>query len=210
MRRKPEKESDKRLVQGTRAVGSNFANVTPLKSIGEERTGTDLASVGEGRADLKRPERLERADRQERPERRVERVGRRPLVPASWRRKTGKAGTLVESFYHAFHGVFIGVSEQRNLRIHFSLAVVVTVAGFALKIDMISWMALVIVMALVIAAEFLNTALEHLVDISADGQYHEAARAAKDTAAAAVLAVSFAAVVVGCMVFLPKLHALFF
>lgn len=135
---------------------------------------------------------------------------RRSLVPASWRRKIGRASTLVESFYHAFHGVVVGLQEQRNLRIHFLLAIVATIAGVTLKIDMASWMALVIVMALVIAAEFLNTSLEHLVDISADGQYHDAARAAKDTAAAAVLAVSLAALAVGAMVFGPKLFGLFF
>jgi len=132
-----------------------------------------------------------------------------PLVPASWRRKAGRAGNLVESFYHAFHGVAIGLRDQRNLRIHFSLSLLVTIMGFALKIDMMSWMALVIIMSLVICAEFINTSLEHLVDISANNQYHYAARCAKDTAAAAVLVVSFAAVIVGGLVFVPKLIALF-
>lgn len=131
------------------------------------------------------------------------------IVPASWRRKAGRAGNLLESFYHAFHGVAIGLRDQRNLRIHFSLAILVTIAGLALKIDMVGWLALVIVMSLVIACEFMNTSLEHLVDISANNQYHYAARCAKDTAAAAVLAVSFAAVIVGLLVLGPKLLALF-
>ncbi|MBX3137581.1 hypothetical protein KF707_15270, partial [Candidatus Obscuribacterales bacterium] len=39
-----------------------------------------------------------------------------PLVPASWRRKSGRAGNLFESFYHAFHGIAIGLRDQRNLR----------------------------------------------------------------------------------------------
>ena len=130
---------------------------------------------------------------------------RRSLVPQSWQRKAGRAGNLVESFYHAFHGVALGLRDQRNLRIHFTLAILVTIAGFAFKIDMISWMALVIVMALVIACEFINTSLEHLVDISANNEYHVAARCAKDTAAAAILAVSFAAMIVGLMIFVPRL-----
>ncbi|MBX9668158.1 MAG: diacylglycerol kinase family protein [Candidatus Obscuribacterales bacterium] len=132
------------------------------------------------------------------------------FVPLSWRRKVGRAGNLLESFYHAFHGVAVGLKEQRNLRIHFSLAAVVTILGLTLRIDMMSWMALVIVMALVIACEFINTSLEHLVDISANNEYHAAARAAKDTAAAAVLSVSLAALIVGLMVFGPKLYSLFF
>ena len=133
-----------------------------------------------------------------------------PLVPASWHRKAGRAGNLVESFYHAFHGVAVGLRDQRNLRIHFTLAIAVTIAGFFFKIDLMSWMALTIVMSLVISLEFVNTSLEHLVDISANNQYHYAARCAKDTAAAAVLAVSFAAMIVGLMVFGPKLLALFY
>jgi diacylglycerol kinase len=132
-----------------------------------------------------------------------------PLVPASWRRKSGRAGNLFESFYHAFHGIAIGLRDQRNLRIHFSMAVLVTIAGFAFKIDTMSWFALTIVMALVISLEFVNTSLEHLVDISANNQYHYAARCAKDTAASAVLVVSFAAMIVGMMIFVPKILALF-
>lgn len=133
----------------------------------------------------------------------------RALVPASWQRKSGRAGNLFESFYHAFHGVAVGLRDQRNLRIHFCLSIIVTIAGLALKIDMMSWLALIIVMALVVSCEFINTSLEHLVDISADNQYHYAARCAKDTAAAAVLSVSFAAVIIGLLVFGPKILALF-
>lgn len=131
-----------------------------------------------------------------------------PLVPASWRRKSGRAGNLFESFYHAFHGVAIGLRDQRNLRIHFTMAILVSIAGFLLKIDTMGWLALTIIMALVISLEFVNTSLEHLVDISANNQYHYAARCAKDTAAAAVLAVSFAAMIVGAIVFIPRIIAL--
>ena len=67
--------------------------------------------------------------------------------------------------------------------------------------------ALVLVMAMVISTEFLNTALEHLVDIAAEGQYRYAARCAKDTAAAAVLTASVAAIATGLIVFLPRLLA---
>lgn len=132
-----------------------------------------------------------------------------PLVPASWRRKSGRAGNLFESFYHAFHGMAIGLRDQRNLRIHFTMSALVTIAGLALKIDTMSWFALIIVMALVISLEFVNTSLEHLVDISANNQYHYAARCAKDTAASAVLVVSFAAMIIGGIVFVPKLLSLF-
>lgn len=130
-------------------------------------------------------------------------------IPTSWQRKTGQASSVVESFYHAFHGIKVGLESQRNLRIHFLATPVVVVLGFALQIDVASWLALVLVMAMVISTEFLNTALEHLVDIAAEGQYRYAARCAKDTAAAAVLTASFAAIATGAIVFVPRLLAVF-
>jgi len=51
----------------------------------------------------------------------------------------------------------------------------------------------------------MNTAIEHVVDIQANYKYHAAACYAKDTAAAAVLVASFAAVICGCFIFLPKI-----
>lgn len=127
------------------------------------------------------------------------------LIPRAWTKKTGRAATMIESFYHAFHGVWIGLKEERNVRIHLISAVAVFAMGLWLKVDLYGWAALALAIGLVLTAEFLNTALEHLVDLSADGKYHESARYAKDTAAAAVLCASFMALVVGSLVFIPRL-----
>ncbi|MBK9142353.1 MAG: diacylglycerol kinase family protein [Candidatus Melainabacteria bacterium] len=136
-------------------------------------------------------------------------VSRKSFIPFAWQRKTGRTASLFESFYHAFHGVYVGLKSQRNLKIHFLACVVVVILGTALKIEPYSWLALIVVMGLVISMEYINTALEHLVDISADGQYRYAARCAKDTAAAAVLVASLTAVATGAVIFLPRLTACF-
>jgi diacylglycerol kinase len=115
---------------------------------------------------------------------------------------------MIESFYHAFHGLWVGLKEERNVRIHLVSAVAVILLGTFLKVDAQSWIALTFAMGAVIVTEFINTSLEHLVDISADGQYHQSARYAKDTAAAAVLVASIVATVVGGIVFIPRLLAL--
>ena len=127
------------------------------------------------------------------------------LIPASWRKKTGRSKNLVESFFHAFEGVSIGLKRERNLRIHFSLVPVVCAIAVVLKVDVNGWLALILSMAFVIAAEFMNTSIEHLVDITTNGQYHLSAKYAKDTAAAAVLFASATAALVGLVVFGPKL-----
>jgi undecaprenol kinase len=130
------------------------------------------------------------------------------IVPRAWVRKTGPAITMIESFYHAFHGIWVGLKEERNVRIHFSLVLVVTALGLWLKVSTQDWISLIIAMSIVVTAEFVNTSLEHLVDISSNNEYHESARYAKDTAAAAVLIASVAAAAIGMIVFLPKLLAL--
>jgi diacylglycerol kinase len=130
------------------------------------------------------------------------------LIPLAWRKKTEGAKNLVESFYHAFHGMWIGLQQERNLRIHFVLMPVVVALGVWLKVDTTGWITLVISMGLVVTAEFMNTALEHLVDISTEGKYHQSARYAKDTAASAVLCAALTACVAGCIVLGPRLAAL--
>lgn len=131
------------------------------------------------------------------------------VVPASWQHKTGRTTSMIESFYHAFSGIRQGLKEQRNLRIHFTLSALVVCLGVFLHVDAASWLALVLCIGLVIGAELLNTAIEHVVDLTAGGEYHLAAKKAKDTAAAAVLVVALAASAVGAIVFLPRLCAYF-
>ncbi len=131
-----------------------------------------------------------------------------PIIPAAWQKKTGRCASLIESFYHAFHGIYIAVKQERNVRIHFCAAGVATVLGVCLKLDPVSWLALALAIGLVITAEFLNTALEHLVDLASRGQYHASARYAKDTAAGAVLIASFIALITGSLIFLPRIVAL--
>jgi len=128
-------------------------------------------------------------------------------VPQSWQRKAGRTTSMLESFYLATHGIFQGLKEQRNLRIHFVLSCAVVALGVFLKVDAISWLALTLSMGMVIGAELLNTAIEHVVDLTSGGEYHPAARKAKDTAAAAVLITAIAAFAVGVIVFLPRLRA---
>ena len=75
--------------------------------------------------------------------------------------------------------------------------------GFALRISPAEWIAVVLSAALVLSLEASNTALERLVDI-ASPDYDELARDAKDLSAGAVLIASAASVVVGLIIFLPR------
>lgn len=126
----------------------------------------------------------------------------------SWQRKSGQAGSLFESFYHAFNGLALGFRRQRNVRIHTFLGLSVFALAFYLKVDTWQWIALSVSIGFVFFAEFVNTAIEHMVDIQANYRYHLSARYAKDTAAAAVLVAAITAAIVGAIIFLPRLCSL--
>ncbi len=126
----------------------------------------------------------------------------------SWQCKSGQAGSLFESFYHAFNGLALGFRRQRNVRIHTFLGLFVFALAFCLKVDPWQWIALTVAIGFVFFAEFVNTAIEHMVDIQANYRYHLSARYAKDTAAAAVLVAAITAAIVGAVIFLPRLCSL--
>jgi undecaprenol kinase len=126
-------------------------------------------------------------------------------VPDSWRRKAAPAASLIESFYHAFRGFFIALKAERNLRIHLGTAVVVAVLALTLHVDAQGWALLTLAIGLVITAELINTALERLVDIATNNEFHRVARDAKDTAAGAVLSAAVVAALIGGFVFIPRL-----
>ncbi len=95
---------------------------------------------------------------------------------------------------------------QVNARIHLGATVVVVAAGFLCKLSAGEWMAIVAVIGMVWTAEGLNTAIEAVVDLVSP-EYHPLAGRAKDVAAGAVLCAAIAAVVIGVIVFGPRLLA---
>lgn len=107
----------------------------------------------------------------------------------------------MRAFANAFAGFAYALRSQPNMRIHLVIALAVVVAASLLGVPRPYWIALVLTIALVLALELINTALEAIVDLVTEEQ-HPLARIAKDTAAAAVLVAAVGAVAVGCLVFL--------
>lgn len=86
--------------------------------------------------------------------------------------------------------------------------IAVAFLGLLLRISRYEWMAVVLAIGLVACAEALNTAIERLGD-AVTLEIHPLIRDAKDLAAAGVLLASTAALMVGMLVFLPRLFTLF-
>lgn len=113
----------------------------------------------------------------------------------------------VRAFRDAFRGVAELLHTQRNARFHFVATVVVLAAGLWLGLSLLEWALVALCIALVLALEAVNTALEYLTDLVSP-HYHPLAGKAKDIAAGAVLFSAVGAVVVGLLIFGPKIVAI--
>jgi diacylglycerol kinase (ATP) len=112
----------------------------------------------------------------------------------------GRAPTLFDSFNYAFEGVIHVLRTQRNLRIHFVIAIVVIGAAVAVGVGRDELILLLMAIAFVLVAEMVNSAIEGAIDVSTTS-FDPNAKLAKDIAAGAVLISAVTAIAVGYLVF---------
>ena len=112
------------------------------------------------------------------------------------------------SFTYPIKGLKYAYRNEQNLAFDVGMALLVTIFGFIFKLEKYEWAIVVLTMGLVIACELINTAIEAVVDLVTE-EYHPLAKVAKDTSAAAVFIFAIVAVIVGLIIFLPKVIALF-
>jgi diacylglycerol kinase (ATP) len=116
----------------------------------------------------------------------------------------GRSPSLLQSFNFAFEGIIHVLRTQRNMRVHFAIAVAVLVAALAVGVRRLELVALLIAISFVLIAEMLNTALEAGIDV-ATTSFDPLAKLAKDIAAGAVLIATINAVAVGYLVFVERI-----
>lgn len=108
------------------------------------------------------------------------------------------------SVKYALHGFCTLLKNEHNSRIHLLAALCVIVAGFIADINLYEWSLLVILIGMVFLTELLNSAIETLSD-HVEPQWNEAVKKVKDYSAAAVLVSAIISIIVGVLIFLPKL-----
>ena len=114
-----------------------------------------------------------------------------------------RAPSVIESFNFAFEGIIHVLRTQRNMRIHFAVAIAVLVAAVAIGVSRMELVVLMLSIAFVLIAEMINTAIEGVVDVSTTS-FDPNAKLAKDIAAGAVLIASINAIAIGYLVFAGK------
>jgi len=109
-----------------------------------------------------------------------------------------------QRFLNAFRGIYVVKQSTRHFSFHIFMALLVIVFGFYFKVSSIEWIALIFSIGFVFTAEAFNTAIEIDIDLTSP-EYHPYAKDTKDVAAGAVLFATITAVIVGLIVFLPKI-----
>lgn len=118
---------------------------------------------------------------------------------------------LLKSFVYSFNG-FREVVKERNFKIHLFFAILVLLLGYTLKISNVEFLIILLTITFVLVAEVINTVLERICDIIRDtlNLDFEATKIPRDISAFAVLITAISAVIIGLIIFLPKLLELIF
>jgi len=114
------------------------------------------------------------------------------------------------SFRHAFEGLAWAFRTQPNFKIHLAAALGAVGAGFLFEISNIEWLVLVLTIFGVLTAELVNTTLEVATDLLVEKKWSKLAKIAKDVSSAAVLTAAAGAVMIGLLVFGPRVYLMIF
>jgi diacylglycerol kinase (ATP) len=117
----------------------------------------------------------------------------------------GRSPSVLQSFNFAFEGIIHVLRTQRNMRIHFAIAIGVLIAALVVGVGRLELVALLLAISFVLIAEMLNTALEAGIDV-ATTSFDPLAKLAKDIAAGAVLIATVNAIAVGYLVFVERIE----
>ena len=112
-----------------------------------------------------------------------------------------------KSFIYAIQGIKTAFKNEPNLRIHSVFAISALILGVLLKLNYLEWMLLAFTIFYVITLELLNTVMESFVNLVSP-EINPYAKIAKDVSAACVLMAAILSVIVGVVLFLPKIVAL--
>lgn len=120
-----------------------------------------------------------------------------------------KAPGFAGTFKNSFKGIRLALKSERNIRIHFVIAVIVIALGFATHFNMVEFCLLLIAIATVIIAEMVNSAIEFTLDAIFHNRYSKLVGMAKDIAAGAVMIATFISITIGILLFGGKIACFF-
>lgn len=123
-------------------------------------------------------------------------------------KQTTKNHRLMQAMRHSLHGIWVVISQERNMRYHIVASVLVVIAGLVFRLLPWEWLWLFLAIFTVFSAEFMNTVAETFCDLLVGHQFNLNVKKIKDVSAGAVLIAALFAVIVGLIIFGPRLLTL--
>lgn len=114
----------------------------------------------------------------------------------------------LKSFSYAFNGLRLLIKEEHNAWIHLLATICVVIFGFLLSLSPLEWIAVIFAIGFVFAIEAINSSIERIADFISP-EKHDKIKQIKDISAAAVLIAALTALIIGLIVFVPKLINIF-
>lgn len=112
-------------------------------------------------------------------------------------------GKRLKGFGYAFKGALLLLRNEASIQVQAGIAILMTFAGFYFEISTAEWMFQILAIGLVLSIEGLNTAAEEIADF-VHPDFHNKIGFIKDVAAGAVFFAAVTAVIVGCIIYIPK------
>ena len=122
--------------------------------------------------------------------------------------KKGFIRGRLKAINYALKGVRILFSSEDSIKAQFFIGLFVTILGFVFNISIMEWMIQILVIGLVLVAEALNTAIEKIADFI-HPDYDENIGIIKDIAAGAPAIAAIVSIIIGCIIYIPKIINLF-
>lgn len=110
----------------------------------------------------------------------------------------------LKSVGYAFKGLVILIKTENSIKLQLLVVFIVTIAGFYFNISKTEWLIQLVMIAMVMSVEGANTAIEHMADFIHPEQHPKIGRI-KDVGAGAVFIASIVAIIVACVIYLPKI-----
>ncbi|MCB0461436.1 MAG: diacylglycerol kinase family protein [Flavobacteriaceae bacterium] len=110
----------------------------------------------------------------------------------------------IKSIGYAFKGAYYLIATEASIKVQFAIGIIITIAGFYFELSTTEWMIQILVIALIMAFEGLNTAIEEIANFI-HPEYHKKIGLIKDISAGAVFIFAIAAIIIGLIIYLPKI-----
>ncbi|GAA4245195.1 MULTISPECIES: diacylglycerol kinase family protein [Winogradskyella] len=109
----------------------------------------------------------------------------------------------IKSVGYAFKGMLILIKTEASIKVQFTIAILITIAGFYFEISKTEWIAQLVMIAMVMSVEGMNTAIEYIADFI-HPEYHKKIGLIKDVAAGAVFFAGIISVIIAGIIYIPK------